>query len=124
MLFLAAMFLLFYQLAQDWQFKWSDNNEESVRYFYYAAMRAILSAIAIHVPVWLFCRPKLESSDEICIRMFYAAVMGILQPIILFKLFPDYWIEMKNFFSKYSHNAKRTWQSAGNFTYVFLVDAT
>lgn len=93
--------------------RWSDNNEESVCYFYYAVMRALLTALTIHLPIWIFFRPKVETSDEVCLRMFYAGIMGVIQPIILLKLFPDYWIEMKNFFLKYSQNTKRTWQSAG-----------
>lgn len=113
MLFLAAVILLFYQLTQEWQFKWSDNNEESVRCFYFALMRTLLTILAIHLPVWLIYKPKLEGADEVCLRMFYAGTMGVLQPLILLKLFPDYWTAICKFFFKYSH--KRNWQSAGNF---------
>ncbi|KAI6176128.1 hypothetical protein M3Y97_00764900 [Aphelenchoides bicaudatus] len=109
MLFLAALILLCYQLSQNWQFKWSDNNDESVRCFNFALIRTLLTVFAIHSPVW-FLKPKLDGADEICLRMFYAGVMAIVQPLILLKLFPDYLSEIRKFF--FNHSNKRNWQSA------------
>ncbi|KAI6221290.1 hypothetical protein M3Y99_01565600 [Aphelenchoides fujianensis] len=111
-LILAAIALLGYQLAQNWQFKWSDNNEESVSAYTFAVMRASLSALAVHLPVWILRSPRLKPEDEVIIRIVSAVVVSVLQPVGVLWLFPVYFEQIKRIFSKYSHNTKRQWQSA------------
>jgi hypothetical protein len=122
-LILAAFLLLFYQISQEWNFKWSENNDESVRIFYFALIRVILNGLAINLPIWLFLKSKLDGPEEICLRMIYAGVIGLIQPIFLLKLFPDYWCETKKLFCKYSQNTKRNWQSAGKHVF-YLITST
>lgn len=45
--------------------------------------------------------------------------MGVIQPMILLKLFPDYRMEIKKFFCRNLNNNKRTWQSAGDNFILF-----
>jgi carbon starvation protein CstA len=114
-LFLAAFLLLGYQIAQEWQFKWSDNNQDSICCYAFAFMRCTLNSLAVLLPVWFL--GDLENVDEVYLRMIFAGIMGILQPIGLFFIFPEYFVEIKKFFSKYSQNTKRNWQSAGKSTF-------
>ncbi|KAI6221213.1 Srtx-1 [Aphelenchoides besseyi] len=111
-LILAATILLGYQLSQEWQFKWSDNNAESVCAYNFAVLRCSLMALAAHLPIWILRNPRLNEIDEILLRMVLASVLSLLQPIGVMWLFPEYLAEMRKFFAKYSHGTKRTWQSA------------
>ncbi|CAD5226638.1 unnamed protein product [Bursaphelenchus xylophilus] len=68
----------------------------------------------VHGPLYLL-EPYTKQQDqivEIALRISYSVTFGVLEPLILFKVFPEYRTEFYNFFLRYSHNTKRTWQSA------------
>ncbi|CAD5219084.1 unnamed protein product [Bursaphelenchus okinawaensis] len=114
MLSLAGFSLLVFQLLQNWSFKWSDNNEEAERFYFFVLTRCIMLLAVVHFPLYVLSS-HINRQDpilEILLRIAYAVMFGLLEPITLFKLFPEYRTEFYSFFLRYSHNTKRTWQSA------------
>lgn len=119
---MAGLFLLAFQLSQQWNFKWSDNNEESERIYFFALTRCFMMLFVVHFPLYVM-RKEVQLHDptvEVILRITYATFMGLTEPIVLIKFFPEYRTEFLNFFLRYSQNTKRTWQSAGKTLYFIV----
>uniref|UniRef100_A0A915CU57 Uncharacterized protein n=1 Tax=Ditylenchus dipsaci TaxID=166011 RepID=A0A915CU57_9BILA len=106
--------LLALQLSQNWNFKWSDNNMESSKFYYYTLIRSVLMAACMHIPIFLFQRTSLvlddSSSREVVFRVAQALLLGIVQPISNLFVLPRFFPTVNELFA--GKEAERDWQGA------------
>ncbi|KAI1729905.1 Serpentine Receptor, class TX [Ditylenchus destructor] len=115
----AGFSLLVLQLSQSWSFKWSDNNRDSSKFYYYTLIRCILLLVSMYMPLGMFAwssepavpgREFRDGSKEIALRVSQAVFLGLLQPLNNLFVLPRFRSQLLEFCGAKEH--ARTWQSA------------
>lgn len=75
----------------------------------------MLLLLALHAPLQLLGRPGHGAALELHLRASYALVLGLGGPVLALLLVPGFRSRAVRFFHRYSHDTKRTWQSAGGW---------
>ncbi|PAV88762.1 hypothetical protein WR25_24310 [Diploscapter pachys] len=113
-----ALVLLIYacrHLKQKWNYNWSEDSGLTKQTIMAIFVRCFLSALSIHLPM-LFLEQVKHSRHymavkDYIIRMSYALVVPIFQPMWHLIIIEKYSENIGLFFNRYSYNTERKWQS-------------
>ncbi|KAE9418865.1 hypothetical protein Angca_001629 [Angiostrongylus cantonensis] len=103
-------------LKQKWSFNCSESTEHHKQLYIACFLRCLLLGISVHLPLlFIYSVPgyrHLEEIRDILIRMLYALLVVLPQPLWYMLSMPDFAKNASLLFNQYGHRTERKWQSA------------